>query len=131
MDLYIGPLPQDINQFRFKCLFKGFEKHMQIQFRHMSCDDQIISFALISVNSRRMGKRLIDKFSGQIVSGIPVEVREFMHRCSGNERRSIKWRNQPWKFFNRRSIQRRKYRYVLELEDTWIKEQQKKISAQA
>jgi len=130
MDLYVGPLPQDINQFRFKCYFKGFEKHMQIQFRHMRCDDKVISFALITVNSPRIGKKLIDKFAGEVISGIPVAVREFVHRCSGNERRSIKWRNQPWKFFNRRKFQRRKYRHALEMEDICVTQEQLK-SAQA
>jgi hypothetical protein len=130
MDLYVGPLPQDVNQLRFKSYFKGFEKHMQIEFRHMRFENKIVSFAMITVNSRRIGKKLIDKFTGQVICGIPVDVREFVHRCTGNERRSLKWRNQPWKFFNRRESQRRKFQYVLEMENTWIKQKQQKKSAQ-
>lgn len=128
MELYVGPLPKDINQYKLKCYFKGFEKHMTVQFQHMGYEGKTNTFAIINVNSPRIGKRLIDKFAGQVISGIPVDVREFVHRCSCNERRSVKWRNHPWKFFNRRNAQRRKYRYAFELEDAWLKEEQRKLA---
>ena len=99
---------------------------MHVEFRHMRHENQYVSFAFITVNSPRMGKKIIAKCSGLVIAGVPVEVREFVHRCSGNERRSIGWRNEPWKFFERRQSQRRRYRQVLEMEEAWFKQEPKK-----
>ena len=126
MELYVGPLPQDINQFRIKFFFKGFEKHIQIDIRHFRHEHLITTFAFITVNSDRIGRKLITNFDGKFFNSVPVEVREYIHRCSGNERRAITWRSEPWRFFERRKNLRRKFRQVMEMEDAWFTQTQQK-----
>ena len=124
MDLFVGPLPHHITYSRFKHYFHGFEKHMQVQIRRMAHDGNVITYAFVTTKSPRIGKKLITKFNGKALHGSPVVVRPFVHRATGNERRSIQWRDQPWKFFNRRrGNERRRYRHIMEVEYVWLNEQ--------
>lgn len=124
MDLYIGPLPNHITYTRFKRYFKGYEKHIQIHIRRMTHEGHIITYAFVTTTSERIAKKLMAKFSGKILTGSPVVVREFVHRCAGNERRNIGWREKPWKFFDRRrGIERRRYRNIME-EEMWLHDEE-------
>jgi hypothetical protein len=90
----------------------------------MSHDGNVITYAFITAKSARIGKKLISKFNGIALNGIPVIVRPFVHRATGNERRSIQWRDQPWKFFNRRrDNERRCFRNIAEVEYVWLNEE--------
>jgi RNA recognition motif-containing protein len=123
MDLFVGPLTHHITYSRFKHYFKGFEKHTQVHIRRMSHEGNVITYAFVTAASPRIGKKLIAKFNGKVFNGSPVVVRPFVHRATGNERRSLKWRIQPWKFFNRRrGNERRRYRHIIEVEYVWINE---------
>jgi RNA recognition motif-containing protein len=125
MDLFVGPLPHHITYSRFKHYFQGFEKHMQVHIRRMMHDGNVITYAFVTAKSSRVGKKLVAKFNGKVLNGSPVVVRPFVHRATGNERRSLKWRNQPWKFFNRRrGNERRRYRHIMEVEYVWLNEEQ-------
>jgi RNA recognition motif-containing protein len=131
MDLFVGPLPHHITYSRFKHYFQGFEKHMQVQIRRMTHDGNVITFAFVTAASPRIAKKLIAKFNGRVLHGSPVVVRPFVHRATGNERRSILWRNQPWKFFNRRrGNDRRRYHHITELEYVWLNDEPQKPEAQ-
>ncbi|KPJ91825.1 MAG: hypothetical protein AMJ53_10670 [Gammaproteobacteria bacterium SG8_11] len=125
MDLFVGPLPHHITYSRFKHYFQGFEKYMHVHIRRMTHDGNTITYAFVTAKSTRIGNKLIDKFNGKVLHGSPVVVRPFVHRATGNERRSVKWRDQPWKFFNRRrGNERRRFRHILEVEYVWLNEEQ-------
>ncbi len=124
MDLFVGPLPHHITYSRLKHYFHGFERHMQLHIRRMTHDGNVITCAIVNAKSPRVGKKLITKFNGKVLHGSPVVVRPFVHRATGNERRSILWRDQPWKFFNRRrGNERRRYRQIMEVEYVWLNEE--------
>lgn len=126
IDLFVGPLSRHITYSKFKHYFQGFEKHLQVQIRHMTHDGNEITYAFVTAASHRIGNKFIAKFNGRILRGTPVVVRPFVHRATGNERRSIQWRNQPWKFFNRRGgNERRQYRHITEVEYVWLNEKPK------
>lgn len=132
MDLFVGPLPNHITNLRIKHFFRGFEKYIQFEIRHLTHEGHLINYAVVTATSPRIGKKLITKFNAKILNGSPVVVRQFVHRCTGNERRSIKWRNQPWKFFNRRiGNERRRYRQFLEVEDMWLTEKNQQPASMA
>jgi RNA recognition motif-containing protein len=131
MDLFVGPLPHHITYSRFKHYFQGFERHMQVHIRRMAHDGNVITYAFITAKSSRIGKKLIDKFNGKALNGSPVIVRPFVHRATGNERRSIQWRDQPWKFFNRRrDKERRHFRDIMEVEYLRLNEEQQSQAAE-
>ncbi len=97
---------------------------MQVHIRRMTHDGNVITYAFVTAKSARVGKKLIAKFNGKVLHGSPVVVRPFVHRATGNERRSIQWRDQPWKFFNRRrGNERRRYRNIMEVEYVWLNEE--------
>lgn len=124
MDLFVGPLPHHITYSRFKHYFQGFEKHMQVHIRRMTYEGKVITYAFVAAKSARIGKKLIAKFNGKVLHGSPVVVRPFVHRATGNERRAIQWRDQPWKFFNRRrGNERRRYKHIMEVEYVWLNEE--------
>lgn len=117
VDLYIGPLPNHMTYSRFKHYFQGFLQYMQVEIRRMAYEDSLITYAVVTAVPPRIERKLIAKFDGRVLGGMPVVVRPFVHRAAGNERRSVNWRNHPWKFFNRRcGNERRRYRLITELE---------------
>ena len=122
MKLYVGPLPETAAYRALKSFFKGYEKNISIQIRQLTHDDdETITYAFVTVTTDRIGKKAIKKLNGTMLKGKPVLVREFVTRASSNDRRSLSWRMKPWKFFNRRHIDRRKKRVTKLLEDPWMK----------
>lgn len=117
MELFVGPLPHQITYSQFRHHFQGFEKHMQVDIRRMVHEGRVLTYALVTTSSGRIGKKLMAKFNGKVLQSSPIIIRPFVHRASGNERRSVKWREQPWKFFNRRrDNERRHYRQLTGVE---------------
>ncbi len=121
MDIYIGPLPENITYQQVRTFLKGFEKHLSFDIRCMENEDEKIFYALVKVSSARIAQKIIAKLNSTLLRDKPVLVREFVHRASGNDRRAVGWRNNRWKFFNRRDAERRKNRHEKVMEDIWAK----------
>jgi hypothetical protein len=121
MKLYVGRLPGNVTHLALTKFFHGYEKSVSFQIRQLAgIEDEPITYALVTVNSERVGNKLIAKFNGALLKGKPVLVREFSPRAAGNERRAVNWRAKPWKFFDRRKNERRQSREMKVQENLWL-----------
>jgi hypothetical protein len=67
-------------------------------------------YAVVSVQSERLAKKLTKKLSGIKDFESPLVIREYKQRSYSNERRALNWRDKEWSGVERRTDERRRKR---------------------
>ena len=74
---------------------KRFKKHGYYRYGH------------VVINSDRIAPVALEALQDSKIRGSKLEVREFVERSSGNDRRSEDWDSKPWNRRQRRKVDRR------------------------
>lgn len=64
-------------------------------------------FCIANIDKEKTAHKFIKKFNNKSPYGHPLNIREFVHRSYGNERRAINWRNKAWDGDEKRNGDRR------------------------
>jgi hypothetical protein len=64
-------------------------------------------FAVVELDDSKQAREFVKKLNGRVLRSERVEVREFLHRSSNNERRAVDWRRRDWSDEERRGHDRR------------------------
>jgi len=67
----------------------------------------MLRYALIPTTDSKQAKRLIEHLQGYNWQGRPLSAHPYQSRITGNERRRVDWRTQPWVGAERRQAERR------------------------
>ncbi len=66
-------------------------------------------FCIANFNTEKTAQKFIKKFNRKSPYGHPLNIREFVHRSYGNERRAINWRTKEWEGDDKRVGERRTF----------------------
>ncbi len=127
MEIFIGNLPGDINALDLKVLLnntlrnnvfnkvydklisKGLLDKANSSFRICEKESQghVSHYGYIDIRSKKIAHVAIEMLDQVNFNGCDIVVREYRHRTYINERRNMKWRENPWCSEERRLIERR------------------------
>jgi hypothetical protein len=110
MDIFIGNLPGSKYEPEILGLLKNFDSHANAGIKtpiHKHRENGY--FCIASIKHDKTARRFIKKFNQKSPYGHRLKIREYVHRCYGNERRSINWRDSKWQGHEKRARDRRVY----------------------
>lgn len=109
MDVFIGNLSQRTTLSDLVAFFKSFASDARFQLFDKHYQDGSSSrYAVATIDPDKLAEKAIKKLNGQSLNGVPVLLREFLHRSYGNERRAMGWRDKVWHGVERRQNERRR-----------------------
>lgn len=108
MNLFIGNLPSGATEGDLRALLRlpTSDRRLRI-FKKSDREGHTLRFGLVHVTSDADLRKLLQRHRDARVNGQPVQVREFVARAAGNERRAMNWRARPWPHVERRKSERR------------------------
>ncbi len=112
MELFVGDLPRKVSATEIAVALKHYALRVEIHVMEKTHHQlkKPIHFALINVESEKLGNKIIQWLGNQTISGQPLVAREFVHRSYANERRALNWRQIPWEGVERRVSERRQHK---------------------
>ncbi len=116
MEIYIGNLPGSKYEPEIRALLKHCQRQAQAKITtpiHKHKEHGYFCIASISVD--KVARRFIKKFNNKSPYGHTLMIREYVHRCYGNERRDINWRDSQWQGNEKRSDERRFFQAQTEI----------------
>jgi RNA recognition motif-containing protein len=108
MELYIGNIPDDIDDYDLRKFFQVVGE--QASFRIVTHDgghNKAHRYGLASFDSDKLAQQVVKRFNGMPFKDQRVVVKEFSHRNYSNDRRALNWREADWDKSERRSHDRR------------------------
>jgi len=108
MKLFIGNIPEDINDYDLRQFF-GMFGHDDASFRiyDTGASGVPIDFGIATYNNAQEARQAISNFHKKELKGRPIIVREYVERSIYNERRAPAWAAQPYDGPERRRYDRR------------------------
>lgn len=110
MNLFIGNLPINATELDLCQMLRlsktGSNRRLRI-FKKSARDGRMRRFGLLYLESGRDMQKLLERNRAAELHGQRLEVREFMARAVGNERRAVNWRQREWSNPERRLSERR------------------------
>ena len=110
MNLFIGNLPFNATARDLRSLLRLSEREAQRRLRIFKKSDRagrVLRFGIVHVDNDAALRKLLDRNRDARLQGQPLNVREFIPRAAGNERRAIDWRTRTWPHSERRIAERR------------------------
>lgn len=112
MNLYIGNIPQNADDFGLRKFFHMFgQEKATFRIVEKEAHGQTYRYGYAELPGDSKGvtvaRSLIRKYNGKPMGGNRIVVREFCHRNYANDRRAVDWRSRPWNGRERRSTDRR------------------------
>lgn len=107
--LFIGNLPRLARESELTDVFRlsPFDKHRVRIVNKLTREGQMVRFGLFQPASDQEANRWIQK-SGKVgLNGTFLQIREFVKRVAGNDRRRPEWRSLAWPHAERRVSERR------------------------
>lgn len=108
MELYIGNIPDDIDDYDLRKFFHVVGE--QASFKIVTRDgghNKAYRYGLASFDSDKLARQVIKRFNGMAFKDKRVVVKGFTHRNYSNERRALNWRQAYWDKAERRNLDRR------------------------
>ena len=110
VEIHIGNLPPQTTVGDLNQLFGFPANPPQCRiFKKQIHDGRVLFYGLAIVRPDTAGQRLIERYRGASLNGVRLEVRQFIPRRIGNERRALNWRTKPWHGPERRRSERRSH----------------------
>ena len=109
MNLFIGNLPINATEpdlCQLLRLSKSADRRLRI-FKKLARDGRTRRFGLVYLESGKDLQRMLERNRSAELHGQRLEVREFVPRAVGNERRALDWRQREWTHPERRLAERR------------------------
>lgn len=110
MNLFIGDLPINATEGDLCRLLqlrqRDVARRLRI-FKKAARDGHTRRFGLLHVAAGTDLRKLLDRGRGLELHGQRLNVREFVPRAVGNERRALDWRQRRWPHPERRQAERR------------------------
>lgn len=110
MNLFIGDLPIDATEGDLCRLLQVRQRDVARRlriFKKAARDGHTHRFGLLHVTSDTDLRKLLDRSRELELRGRRLNVREFIPRAAGNERRALDWRQRSWPHPERRHAERR------------------------
>jgi RNA recognition motif-containing protein len=108
MEVFVGSLNPHTTRSDVMAFLKSFARDARIRMVDQKLENnQRAYYAIADFDSDRLALKAIKKFSGSVLRGEKVMLREYFHRSYSNERRALNWRDQPWTGQERRNHERR------------------------
>ena len=108
MEVFIGSLNPHTTRSDVLAFLKSLARDARIHMVDQKLENsQRAYYAIADFDSDRLALKAIKKFSGGVLRGEKVMLREYFHRSYSNERRALNWRDQPWTGQERRIHERR------------------------
>ncbi len=110
MQIYVGNLPDDVGPDELKQLFRNYGNFVgfRVQETHLE-DGRTLRYAYGVIVPDKAAERAIERLDQSRLDGNRIEVRKYVHRVSGNERRDLNWEQEQCGGPERRHKERRKY----------------------
>ncbi len=118
MEIFIGNLPSRKYEHEIHGLLKNVEKHARTEIKTpIRKHQQHGYFCIASIKHDRIARRFIKMFNQKSPYGHMLMIREYVHRCYGNERRNVRWRDMIWQGHEKRAGDRRIFIAQTQLQD--------------
>lgn len=110
MNLFIGNLPSTATEGDLRAILRLSQTeaaHRLRIFKKPGRQGHTLRFGLVHVESDNELRRMLQRNRDAELNGQRLQVREFVPRAAGNERRAVNWRSRPWPHAERRKAERR------------------------
>jgi RNA recognition motif-containing protein len=110
MNLFIGNLPSTTTEGDLRALLRLAPEQAARRLRIFKRPDRnghTLRFGLVHAESDADLRRMLDQGRRAELNGQRLNVREFVPRAVGNERRAVDWRSRRWPYAERRQAERR------------------------
>ncbi|MBI5461493.1 MAG: RNA-binding protein [Gammaproteobacteria bacterium] len=110
MNLFIGNLPSMTTEGDLCALLRLSQRDAPRRLRIFKKADRAgrtLRFGIVHVETDADLRKLLDRNRSAELQGQRLDVREYLSRAAGNERRAIDWRSRPWPHAERRVSERR------------------------
>lgn len=110
MNLFIGNLPSSATEGDLCALLRmpQIEATRRLRiFKKADRTGRTLRFGLVYVASDADLRKMLERNRDAQLNGQRLNVREFMPRAVGNERRAVNWRSHRWPYPERRLNERR------------------------
>ncbi|MFN2309661.1 MAG: RNA recognition motif domain-containing protein [Gammaproteobacteria bacterium] len=110
MNLFIGNLPSGATEADLCALLHLNADDAGRRLRIFKKPDRaghMLRFGLVHVDSETDLHKLLQRHRDAWLSGQRLQLREFVRRTAGNERRAVNWRARPWSQAEQRAAERR------------------------
>jgi RNA recognition motif-containing protein len=110
MNLFIGNLPSKATEQDLCALLNLSEHEAQRRLRIFKKADRAghtLRFGIVHVETDADLRKMLDRNRRAEMQGQRLDVREYVPRAAGNERRSVGWRMRSWPHLERRVSERR------------------------
>ena len=110
MNLFIGNLPSTATEGDLSALLRlepaQATRRLRI-FKRPDRSGHTLRFGLVHVDSAADLRRMLQRGRDAELKGRRLDLREYVPRAIGNERRAVDWRNHRWPYVERRLSERR------------------------
>lgn len=110
MNLFIGNLPSGATEGDLRAILRLSQADAGHRLRIFKKPDRrghTLRFGVVHVASDAELRRMLQRNRDAELNGQRLQVREFMPRAAGNERRAVNWRSRAWPHAERRKAERR------------------------
>jgi RNA recognition motif-containing protein len=110
MNLFIGNLPSGATVGDLRAMLRLSQAEAARRLRIFKKSDRqghMLRFGLVHVASDTELQRMLQRNRDAVLNGQHLQVREFVPRTVGNERRAVDWRARAWPHLERRTAERR------------------------
>lgn len=110
MNLFIGNLPSGATEGDLRAMLRlslSDAGHRLRIFKKPDRQGHTLRFGLVHIESAAELRKMLQRNRDAEMNGQPLQVREFLPRAAGNERRAVNWRSRPWPHAERRMAERR------------------------
>lgn len=109
MDVFVGNLSNRVDVVALETVFQKFCKAAHVKFFKYQNHGAKMRYACISADPSKQAQRAMKQLDNTTFDGETLIVREYHHRASFNERRTISWRKVAWTKLEKRTHDRRGY----------------------